>query len=241
MTETKKETSLVSAISAEMKRELAEPGTTRALLATTFKGLDEINMKQAIMEGMLRGFTFKEFLQKDVYAVPFGKTYSLVTSIDNSRKIAMQTGLYAGKSAPDFEMEANGKGIVACSITVKKIVQEHICDFTATVYFDEYTKKRDLWVSKPRTMIAKVAEMHALRMAFPEELNKQYVEEEMEQQTVKMRHEEVEVDKKSLAMGSKKVTNEKNTEEKESTADNAPESEPEIDIEEAWDSIDSDK
>jgi hypothetical protein len=33
-------------------------------------------------------------------------------------------------------------------------------------------------------MIAKVAEMHALRMAFPEDLAKAYVEEEMEKPTV---------------------------------------------------------
>jgi hypothetical protein len=44
----------------------------RALLATTFKDLSEVNMKKAILEGHIRGYTFKDFLQKDVYAVKFG-------------------------------------------------------------------------------------------------------------------------------------------------------------------------
>ena len=38
---------------------------------------------------------------------------------------------------------------------------------------------------KPRTMISKVAEMHALRMACPEELAQSYVEEEVEAEIAK--------------------------------------------------------
>ena len=52
-------------------------------------------------------------------------------------------------------------------------------DYTAKVYFTEYSTGRNLRNTKPRTMIAKVAEMHALRSAFPEEMAQQYVEEEM--------------------------------------------------------------
>jgi phage recombination protein Bet len=233
MTENK-ETSLVAAINAEMKRELADPGATRALLATAFKGLDEGSMKQAIMEGMLRGFTFKDFLQKDVYAVPFGKGYSLVTSIDNSRKIAMATGKYAGKSKPEYEMSEDGKHIISCAMTVKRLVEGHICPFTSEVYFEEYTKKRDNWITKPRTMIAKVAEMHALRMAFPEKLGKQYVEEEMEQQTIKMRHEEVRDTAQDLSMGKYKVDENKNQKEESEPSDTA-ESGDEKDIEQLFD------
>lgn len=170
--------SVVEELSLVIKKELSNEAVSRALLSTTFKGLEVTSMKQALLEGLIRGYTFQDFLKKDVYAIPFGKGYSLVTSIDNSRKLAMRTGQYCGKTAPIFTYKDNGD-IESCSVTVKKNTGGVIGEFTAEVYFDEYTKKRDLWVTKPKTMIAKVAEMHALRMAFPEELAKEYIEEEV--------------------------------------------------------------
>jgi len=174
----------VQLINDQVNKELADPKTNGALLATTFKGLSVDSMKQAIVEGMIRGFSFKNFLQKDVYAVPFKNGYSLVTSIDYARKIGMASGIM-GKKAPEFEMSSDGKKIISCTVTVQRLISGHIGDFTATVFFDEYYKSGkngypSLWDSKPRTMIAKVAEMHALRMACPEELSKQYTEEEID-------------------------------------------------------------
>ena len=81
-------------------------------------------------------------------------------------------------SEPIYE-EKDGK-IISCAVTVRKGQGE----FSAKVYFTEYYKagyngKPSLWDTKPRTMIAKVAEMHALRKACPEELSQAYTEEEM--------------------------------------------------------------
>lgn len=171
--------STLEVINQEVSTELANEATQRALLATTFKGLDALRMRQAILEGRMRGFEFKDFLEKNVYAIPFREGYSLATSIDYSRKIGMRNGV-VGKSAPVFE-EKDGK-IVSCTITVKRKVNDYIGEYTSTVYFDEYNTGKNLWVSKPRTMIAKVAEMHALRSACPEELAKAYIEEEMEKE-----------------------------------------------------------
>src|SRR4030042_5304087 len=141
-------------------------------------------MKQAITEGMIRGFKFKDFLDKNVYAIPYSSGYSLVTSVDYARKVAQNSGL-VGKNEPVFETD--GDKIVSCSVTVQKKskIDGYVGDFTAKVYFSEYYKAGkngypSLWDTKPRTMIAKVAEMHALRMACPEELAKAYVEEEIE-------------------------------------------------------------
>lgn len=168
-------------INEEINKELSTPTVSRALLSTTFTGLSEIAMKQAIMEGMMRGFSFKDFLEKNVYAIPFGQKYSLVTSIDYARKLAMRSGL-SGKSEPKYVEK--DKQIESCSITVKRNVDGVIGEYTATVYFDEYNTKRNLWITKPHTMIAKVAEMHALRSAFPEEMAKNYVEEEVEREVI---------------------------------------------------------
>lgn len=161
----------------EISREISNPSTQRALLATTFKGLEINAMKQAMLEGMMRGFSFKDFLEKNVYAIPFKGGYSLITSVDYARKVGMRSGV-VGKSAPVYEMH-DADTIISCEITIKKMIGEHIGEFTAKVYFSEYNTGYNLWKTKPRTMIAKVAEMHALRMACPEELSQAYLEEEV--------------------------------------------------------------
>lgn len=165
-------------VEKEFKKELqVNEKAIKALLKTTFKGFTSELMQQAIFEGMMRGFSFKNFLEKDVYAIKYGDGYSLVTSIDHIRKIAMRSGL-AGKSAPIFT-EKDGL-IESCTITVKR--QNGVLgEYTATVYFKEYNTGKNQWALKPHTMIAKVAEMHALRSAFPEEIAKAYIEEEMQQ------------------------------------------------------------
>lgn len=176
----KNKMSKIETLSKEISTELANESVQRALVATTFKGLDVKKMKQALLEGMMRGFVFKDFLEKNVYAIPFRDGYSLVTSIDYARKVGMKSGV-VGKSEPVYE-EKDEK-IISCTITIKRKVGEYIGDYTAKVYFDEYNTGRNLWQTKPRTMIAKVAEMHALRMACPEELARAYVEEEMQRET----------------------------------------------------------
>lgn len=172
-------------INTEINTEIAKPEVQKALLATTFKGLTFLSMRQAMMEGMMRGFKFKDFLEKNVYAIPYGSGYSLITSVDYARKIGMKSGI-VGVSAPTYETD--GEKIISCSVTVKRKIGEYVGEYTATVYFAEYYKtgyngKPSLWDTKPRTMIAKVAEMHALRKACPEELSQAYVEEEMQKET----------------------------------------------------------
>jgi hypothetical protein len=168
-------------LTQEINSELEKEEIRKVLLTTTFKNLTLGNMKLAIFEGMTRGFTFKDFLEKNIYAIPFRDSYSLITSIDYARKIGMRSGV-VGKSEPIFE-EKDGN-IISCAVTVKRKIGDYIGDYSSKVYFNEYTTGRNLWATKPRTMIAKVAEMHALRMACPEELSQAYVEEEMEKEVI---------------------------------------------------------
>lgn len=184
-------------IKDEINTKLGDKETMDALVITTFKGLTPQLMKRALLEGYMRGLNFQDFLKKNVYAIPFNvkdgnrwvPSYSLITSIDYARKIGQKSGV-VGKSAPTFE-EKDGK-IVSCSVTIQKMVNGHVGDFTATVYFDEYDTGKGQWTSRPRTMIAKVAEMHALRMACPEELSQLYVEEEHQKDAV------IQVDEKDV-------------------------------------------
>lgn len=169
-------------VNKEISQELADPHIVKALLATTFKGFNVDLMRQAIFEGVIRGWTFKHFLQKDVYAIKYGQGYNLVTSIDLARKISAQGGVI-GKTAPTYTYsDQNGKQKVeSCAITVYT-KDGHASGFTAEVYYDEYSTGQNLWLSKPRTMLAKVAEMHALRMACPEALAKVYTQEEFDKE-----------------------------------------------------------
>lgn len=200
--EQNKELSTVDQINTVINRELTKE-TAGALLATTFKGLDVTNMKKALMEGMLRGYTFQDFLKKRVYAVPFSDGYTLVTSIEDARVIGMESGI-VGVDAPVYT-ETDGK-IETCTVTVKRKVSEYIGSYTATVYFSEYYKpgkgRLNLWDTKPRTMIAKVAEMHALRKACPEKLAQQYIEDELQEpQQSRMKEVESIVKDNPLSMG----------------------------------------
>lgn len=171
------ENSHLENIKQEISRELADPKAINVLLATTFKDFTPELMHRALFEMMTRGFTFKDVLERNVYAVKYGSGYSLITSIDFARKIG-QKNKVVDVEKPIYE-EREGQ-VISCSVTVKKKTDEYVGSFTATVYFDEYNTKRNLWLSKPRTMIAKVAEMHALRKACPEDLSKLYTEEEFE-------------------------------------------------------------
>jgi len=168
----------ITIIQKKINSQLADPVVFKALIDTTFKGLEIGLVKRAIMEGVMRGFTFQDFLEKNIYAIPFKTTYSLVTSIDYARKIGMRSGV-CGKSEPIYE---DDNGSQSCKITIKRKIGDTIGDYTAKVYLNEYTSGFNLWKTKPRTMIAKVAEMHALRMACPEELAQAYSEEEMEKE-----------------------------------------------------------
>ena len=176
-------------IQEEVKRELATPEVVQSLLEARFKGLTVELMKKAIVEGMIRGFSINDFFEGNVYAIPFKMkkgegqyelTYSIVTSLDNSRKIGAKSGI-VGMDEPVFGSDTFGDHNDAwCSITVhKKQPDGYVGDYTAKVYLSEYTTDKNLWVSKPRTMLAKVAEMHALRKACPE-LAESYLAEEVE-------------------------------------------------------------
>lgn len=208
-----KKLTLVQEINQELQLQTNDPSTMRALMATTFKGFDDERMvKQACLEAMMNGWTFQDLVRKKVYAVRFGNSYSLVQSIDDVREIAMNSG-QSGKSAPSYTYGPNGI-IESCSVTVwKKGGDER--GFTSTVFFDEYNKGRDNWKTKPRTMIAKVAEMHALRMAFPAELAKAYIEDEFTEDNERYSSKSINstINNSNLKMGNLLKNNEKKDED----------------------------
>ena len=60
----------IQLLKTEINTQLQNKETLDTLLITTFKGLAPETAKRAMLEAMMRGFEFKDFLQKNIYAVP---------------------------------------------------------------------------------------------------------------------------------------------------------------------------
>ena len=121
----------------------------------------------------------------------------LMPGIADYRIKAARSGEYGGKSEPEFgpDVRETLAGVAVtypawCRVTVRRIVQGHPREFTATErWVENYaTAKRDtqapnaMWKKRPYGQLAKVAEAQALRMAFPE-FSAGYTMEEMQGKT----------------------------------------------------------
>lgn len=125
-------------------------------------------------------------LAKQISLVKIGGKWVIITTIDGYRAIAEQTGHYAGSDAPVFTYAgvitpAKKTAPDTATVTVHKLINGQSYPFSATVYFEEYSTNQNTWSTMPRTMLAKVAESHALRKAFPAVMSGMYEESEMDQ------------------------------------------------------------
>lgn len=108
---------------------------------------------------------------------------TIIIGIDGFRSRAASTGKHTGTKRGVLRDE-NGKCIGAwCEV--------YRTDWTQCareeVSLVEYNTQKSNWAKMPETMIKKVAEVAALRMAFPDELGGVYSDDEMDQAS----HEEV--------------------------------------------------
>ena len=133
----------------------------------------------------------------------------IVVSIDGQRSIAERTGAYRPDDrAPRFENgaakdpKANPQGLTSAEVTVYKHVHGEWFPVTAVAYWEECAPlkerwendkpsgefyldpKKDGWKRMPRLMLAKCAEMAALRKAFPDDFAGLYGEAETDRAEV---------------------------------------------------------
>lgn len=130
-------------------------------------------------------------IKKEIFLIPYNiktekgweQRFANIVGRDGLRIKAQRTGELAGISAPTYDKKLTeylkGETPLYCSITVKRLVKGIVCEFTSTVLFTEFSSGKQKWLSMPFHMITKVAESHALRMAFGEETSGLSSEEEL--------------------------------------------------------------
>lgn len=113
-----------------------------------------------------------------IFFVKYGSSPgTIVVGIDGFRAMAERTGKRAGVRRGLLKDSA-GQCIGAWCEVYRKDWTEPARE---EVSLSEYNTGKAMWAKMPETMIKKVAEAAALRMAFPDELGGIYSEEEMHQ------------------------------------------------------------
>jgi phage recombination protein Bet len=135
---------------------------------------------------------------RQIYAVRYAGKQVAQVSIDGARLIAERSGRYRPGSyhwcGPDGEWREvwnEAKEPFAAKATIYKDGMP----YEAIAHWSEYVKKKDgkrqgLWDTMPRLMIAKCAEMLALRRGFPAELSGLYAPEEIGNPTTALEGED---------------------------------------------------
>ena len=134
--------------------------------------------------------------RKECYLVKFGSDPATnIVSADVYKKRAERNPRYQGRKSGVIVLDKDGNlvdrvgAFTLDSDTIvggwcKVYVKDYVEPIEARVSFREYCKMKDgkpqaQWREKPATMIHKVAQVHALRDAFPNDLGSMYVAEEM--------------------------------------------------------------
>ena len=104
-------------------------------------------------------------------AAKTGKIESIKTEAIYVKNIAVKTGEVLSDNKPVYEQQPvkvqPWEGGTLWGATCEIMVQGKETPITETVKFSEYNTKNSVWLTKPETMIKKVAESQALSSALP--------------------------------------------------------------------------
>jgi len=140
------------------------------------------------LDPLLRQIHFIKRKRYNADTEKYEEVGTIQTGIDGFRVVAGRTGQLSGIKRGVIK-DADGKLLGAWAEIYRKDWTEPARE---EVSFGEYCQKRKdgepmgLWKTMPETMIKKVAEAAALRMAFPEDLSGIYTHDEMQQADVEV-------------------------------------------------------
>ncbi len=154
-----------------------------------------------------------------------------IVTVDAMCKIAQRTGLVAG-ILPEYKTDKQGRVVEAITKVGRLMPNGEIAKYGKPVLFSEFDAESPFWRKTPANQLMKVSTVHALRLAFPEELGKLYTEEEMEafatRKPVKV-HAEVKKEEKEDAP--KQISEERQESRQEDVEqDELPEEKPEENV-----------
>lgn len=110
-----------------------------------------------------KAFQLNPFI-REIYGIPYGDKFSIIVGYEVYLKRAERSGLLAGWRA---WTEGTGAEMKGCLEITRK---DWTAPFYHEVFFSEYDQGDQMWKTKGRTMIKKVAIAQGFRMCFPEEL-----------------------------------------------------------------------
>ncbi len=127
-------------------------------------------------------------IARQIYAIERGGKWGIQISIDGARLVAERSGEYEGQTAAQWTSDGitwvdvwldDSKPPAAARVGVyRRTFREPLF---AVATFKAYSAGGPMWQKMPALMLAKCAEMLALRKAFPQDLSGLYSSEEMDQ------------------------------------------------------------
>lgn len=127
-------------------------------------------------------------IARQIYAIERGGRWGIQISIDGARLVAERSGEYEGQTAAQWTADGttwldvwldDTKPPAAARVGVyRRTFREPLF---AVATFKAYSAGGPMWTKMPALMLAKCAEMLALRKAFPQDLSGLYSSEEMDQ------------------------------------------------------------
>lgn len=182
--------------------------TKKILMDTICRGMQISDSDMVQFLTMCQVNQLNPFL-REAYLVKYGtQPAQMITSKDAFMKRADRCQDYEGIESGVIAMNDDGviKDFEGAFMPPKwtliggwaKVYRKGRRPYVQRVSFSEYDKKQSTWGSMPLTMIRKVAEVQALREAFPNNLSGMYVSEETADRVIEVT-DKVEGEKKQYA------------------------------------------
>jgi len=165
---------------------------------------DELQIIKQALNCNMTDIDFKIFLhicretkldpvRRQIYGIVRKGKLCIQTSIDGFRLIAERTGCYAPGRSSEFHYDDKGN-LLAAKAYVKKLAGGVWHEVGEQALLCEYMGQTPFWQKMPSVMLSKVAEMRALRRAFPDALSGLLGDEEMDQADNKLVPEPIDED-----------------------------------------------
>lgn len=104
---------------------------------------------------------------REIYGIQYGPNFNIIVGYEVYLKRAERSGLLDGWEVFSEGSQKDGDFRATCIVHRKDLKHP----IKRTVYFDEYNQNNQMWKTKSRVMIEKVAIATTFRQAFPDELS----------------------------------------------------------------------